>query len=70
MYVSLFRITDYKIFVIELCIFYVMSRFRIAQKITFLPWFDLRCSELHDMFKVKINNILPIYLCRKQHELA
>lgn len=23
MYVSLFRITDYKIFVIELCIFYV-----------------------------------------------
>lgn len=47
-----------------------MSRFRIAQKITFLPWFDLRCSELHDMFKVKINNILPIYLCRKQYELA
>lgn len=47
-----------------------MSRVRIAQKITFLPWFDLRCSELHDMFKVKINNILPIYFCRKQYELA
>lgn len=33
-----------------------MSRFRIAQKITFLPWFDLRCSELHDMFKPEGEN--------------